>query len=88
MVHPPKAADIADETVLALIRELRQPTTYGSQRYLGVPRSELEDRLASFPGKVVQAKTRSMMKRGLLDGCDCGCGAFWLIVADEGQSDA
>jgi hypothetical protein len=33
----------------------------------------IQDAFAPIPHKVVLAKLRSMVKRKLLDGCDCGC---------------
>jgi len=34
---------------------------------------EIQRALSEFPPKVVLAKLRSMVKRGVLDGCACGC---------------
>lgn len=34
---------------------------------------DIEDNLDAFPRKVVLAKLRSMVKRGVLSGCTCGC---------------
>ena len=39
---------------------------------------ELQE-LINFPPKVVLAKLRSMVKRGLIEGCTCGCrGDFYI----------
>lgn len=35
---------------------------------------------AQFPFKVVLAKMRSLIKRGLVDGCDCGCRGDFTIT--------
>jgi len=37
--------------------------------------------LAAFPEKVLRAKLSSMMRRKLVDGCDCGCRGDWHIPA-------
>lgn len=49
----------------------------------GIATWELAERLG-FPEKVVLAKMRSMVKRGLVDGCTCGCrGGFALTEAGK-----
>lgn len=64
-----KAEDITDEMFLNGVRELRQPTSYG---FSWVNRFDLAEHLG-FPPKVVLAKARRLIRRNLLDGCDCGC---------------
>lgn len=61
-----KAADLHDEEVIAAVKAL-QPG------YLGALRSDLEEHFMAYPPKVVLAKLRRLVKRGLLDGCGCGC---------------
>lgn len=34
------------------------------------------------PHKVMVAKLKSLLKRGLIDGCACGCRGDWVITAD------
>ena len=42
--------------------------------------SEALDReLMAFPEKVVQAKGRILIRRGLIDGCGCGCRGDFVI---------
>lgn len=36
--------------------------------------------LAAFPEKVMRSKLASMMRRGLIDGCDCGCRGDWMLT--------
>jgi hypothetical protein len=63
-----KAADITDAELLEAVRAVRG-------KY-GVPRwSTLWDvqRALPYPTKVVQAKLKSAVRRGLLTGCACGC---------------
>ena len=42
--------------------------------------SELQAKLPQFPPKVVLAKLRALNKRGLLDGCTCGCRGDWEMT--------
>lgn len=72
-----QAKDITDDAVLAAIRseELRR----GASRWdIGM---ELVLHVGEVPEKVVLAKLRSMEKRGLVDGCLCGCRGDFEIVA-------
>jgi hypothetical protein len=36
--------------------------------------------LAAFPDRVLRAKLGTLVRRGLLDGCDCGCRGDWVIL--------
>ena len=38
-----------------------------------VTRWDLGERFPGFPSKVMLAKIRKLIRRGLLDGCTCGC---------------
>lgn len=58
-----QAKDISDADVMRAIDSTGGPSM----------RSELEKRLARFPAKVLNAKLRSMLRRGLITGCACGC---------------
>lgn len=74
----PKAADITDAAVLDIVADLSHaiyPPWSKSDASYGHPvdRWSIEKRLPAYPGKVVLAKLRSMVKRGVLDGCACGC---------------
>ena len=41
---------------------------------------DLEERFPQYPYKVLRAKCARLVKRGLLDGCTCGCrGDFYVI---------
>jgi len=74
-----QAKNIPDRDVLVLIERLRVAPIVGRVIRL----DELEARLA-FPPKVVLAKLRALIKRGLLYGCACGCaGGFRLTAAGE-----
>ena len=71
-----KAADIADIVFLRLVRLKR----YG----MGASRWDVGEELQQFPEKVVLAKARGLIRRGLISGCACGCrGDFELT--DRGR---
>lgn len=83
-----QAKDIADHTVLEIIREVRHTPWPGGHDPPADGRwvlaSDLESRIAA-PWKVILAKMRSLESRGLVKGCTCGCrGDFELT--DEGEA--
>lgn len=39
--------------------------------------------IAKFPEKVLLAKLTSMKRRGLIDGCNCGCRGDWTIRKED-----
>lgn len=69
MSQRPKASDITDDVMMGAFRSVRGKN--------GVPEwaalSDIQGALPSWPKRVVLAKLRSLVKRGLLDGCTCGC---------------
>ncbi len=71
-----KAADIPDEAMLAAItRDIAERRT----RALGACTWTLAGR-EGWPTKVAGAKLRKMERRGIVDGCACGCRGDWTIV--------
>lgn len=60
-----KAADIPDDTMLAVLA-----TPSVTELWM---RWDLAAQFPTIPEKVVAAKVRQLIKRGLADGCDCGC---------------
>lgn len=38
---------------------------------------DIQEQMPNFPSKVVLAKLRALKKRGIIDGCDCGCRGDW-----------
>lgn len=65
-----QAKDIPDERIL----EMLTPTSW-------VTWLRIAEALPEFPRKVVQAKLRSLKRRGLAFGCpDCGCTGWSLEV--------
>ncbi len=74
-----KAADIPDIEMLEFIDGLKpgRIPKWNLEPYW-ITRSEIllpevEYRFRMFPVKVVRAKLARMIKRGLLNGCACGC---------------
>lgn len=66
--RPPKvqAKHVSDEFMLAALAAVREPDGMSCWFHL-------RDSVAEHPPKVVQAKLRSMIRRGLIRGCACGC---------------
>lgn len=64
-----QAKDISDAEMMDALARTRGMN--------GVPewsaRSDVEGALPSFPPKVVLAKLASLVRRGVIDGCTCGC---------------
>lgn len=89
-----QAKDIPDEKILAIVREFnegnRLPRFIRREAFLTEyewnaegPRwcltFDLEERMPDIPPKVILAKCRSLIKRGKMHGCPCGCrGDFYL----------
>lgn len=96
MIYPPtdrkpKASDIPDTAFLEAVRRISTDGLIGTRsRWVFV--SEMAEEFSPFPYKVVLAKFRQLVKRGLLDGCPCGCrgdieltqnGALLLTLNEE-----
>lgn len=67
-----KASDISDRAVLSAIRVIQKARDNGRwQGNAGGKASiwDIQGYLNAWPRKVVRAKLRSMIKRGLIDGC-------------------
>lgn len=66
--------DISDEVFLGLVARLQ------SRNGRWVMRHEIEE-LTEWPWKIIIAKARKLILRGLLDGCYCGCrGDFEITI--------
>lgn len=64
-----KAADIPDETLLRVVDHIQREA--GMWALVFDIHAVIED--CGIPWKVVNAKLAKLIKRGLLDGCTCGC---------------
>jgi len=74
-----KASDISDGEMLAAIRaDMDARQSHG----IGAIASSVQE-LLGYPYKVVRAKARSMIRRGLLTGCDRieNCRGDWRPTA-------
>jgi hypothetical protein len=77
--------DIPDRPILEyLSRQTRWATHWISE----IPESEWPNVRAAMPTdideKLGRAKMSMLLRRGLVDGCDCGCRGDWQIT-DEGR---
>lgn len=61
-----KAADISDEEMLSIMQKVALP--HGATMLLDAQKA-----MPQYPPKIVLAKFRSMIKRGIIEGCPCGC---------------
>jgi len=89
-----QAKDIPDDAILDIVRMYNdgtapdkiiswpgrpdlEPQTISGPRWCLT--FDLEERMPDVPPKVILAKCRSLIKRRLMHGCDCGCrGDFYL----------
>lgn len=63
-----KAADISDADFVAAVAAIQR------DKGMWANTSEVQDRLgADIPVKVVLAKARRLIRRGVITGCACGC---------------
>ena len=69
-----KASDISDERMLVALRH--DMTSIGASNWR-IARDN------GWPEKIVIAKLSTMMRRrGLVDGCNCGCRGDWTIIQE------
>lgn len=84
-----KASDISDRAVLSAIRVIQRERDAGRwQGMVGgrVSIWDIQSYLNAWPRKVVRAKLRSMIKRGLIDGCvhyGTDCRGDFIVVEDR-----
>jgi len=69
-----KTSDLSDERVLAVVSEIVADRGYPADRW------SVAARCADVPEKIVYAKLRRLVKRGLLTGCPCGCRGDYEVV--------
>jgi hypothetical protein len=74
-----KAAVISDAELVGAI--LRCTGGTGPQAFTW----DVQKVLSVYPPKVVLAKLRSARKRGLVDGCGCGCRGDWEVLIPSGR---
>lgn len=66
-----KASDIPDVQMLEIIATWNDSPPEGRGAWCLI--WDVAERLPGFPEKVVLAKARQLIRRGLIDGCGCGC---------------
>lgn len=75
-----KASDVDDVAFLTIVDRRSKDRSYGTA-HRWVLRGEVEEEMSDVPWKVLLAKARSLKKRGLLDGCMCGCRGDYELTA-------
>lgn len=74
--------DIPDEAVLNAVRIQGDP---GRWRMSWEVQAALEVAVGPVPDNLFRAKIRSLFRRRILGGCDCGCrGDFHLVAECQG----
>lgn len=93
-----KAADITDEQFLAAVDEAIRLAHAGPSPWSTASRRDVTAVLAGhpediggtpvdypdMPAKVVLAKARKLIRRKVLDGCECGCRGNWAQARTGG----
>jgi hypothetical protein len=79
MTNRPQAKDYPDEPVLTFLAALAPHTSAAWWRE-GTGASVASVFPPETPEKVILAKMRSMIKRGLVDGCPCGCRGNFMLA--------
>lgn len=75
-----KCKDIADTPILRFLAQ--RPTTWHNWIF-GDEKDVRQAMPANVPNKLVLAKMRMLIRRGLVEGCGCGCrGDF--VISDQG----
>jgi hypothetical protein len=73
-----QAKDVPDRPVLEFLASLNGE--WANWYSIGHPRSVRNAMSPDTPEKVVLAKMRQLKKRGLVDGCGCGCRGDFVLT--------
>jgi hypothetical protein len=91
-VSQPQAKDIPDEAALSFVEKTSHTPHQGTGnappeggRWVFWWDFESAGWLKHWPSKVLRAKLRALYRRGLLDGCPCGCRGDWVLT-DAGRA--
>lgn len=71
----PKCSDIPDEPILILMASGEQFGHWDISRH-----SVLSAMPPDLPEKLPLAKMRQLLRRGLVEGCGCGCRGDWTLT--------
>lgn len=77
-----QAKHISDDQMLAVVRDLYKPG------YIGTVLWDIQAAFPDMPPKVVRAKLGQMVRKGVLDGCACGCRGDFLPLDNVKHSAA
>lgn len=72
--------DLSMLTTIAAISAAKKDENYGSDVSPWVLIWELERVMPHVPEKVIRAKMKSLLRRGLIEGCSCGCRGDYYIL--------
>jgi DNA-binding HxlR family transcriptional regulator len=70
-----QAKDLEVGTVLEALRKTRQPWGLSMLR-------DIQNALSNVPEKVILAKLKSLKRRGIINGCACGCRGDFSIKGE------
>jgi len=62
--------DIQDKPILKFLQNMGRACTHGSSHFTPTVQDAMPD---GTPRKLQLAKMRMLLKRGLIEGCTCGC---------------
>lgn len=81
-----QAKDVGDRAVLEAVRKLSMvEKSYGSPPFWVMAWDLRKDLGLEGTGRLMEAKCEALIRRGLLDGCTCGCrGDYELTTAGTG----
>ena len=74
--------DVPDFPILQFLAGLDRLATWGDGYAMPTVRDAMPE---GVPDKIQLAKMRMLIRRGLVDGCDCGCRGDFRIT-DKGRS--
>lgn len=76
-----KASDIDDMEFLMVVDRVQHDGAYHPTPVRWALRMEVEQEFPDVPWKVLLAKARKLIRRGLMDGCTCGCRGDYELTA-------
>jgi hypothetical protein len=81
-----QAKDVPADVILRIVRDKQATKMPGSQNcWPWAVNGDIEPAFPDVPWKVVAAKLYILVRRGLLNGCTCGCRGDWELT-DKGRA--